>query len=86
MAVAQKRSRLRFQSGAVSTVLCEPALLQVFWEPVDVLVLFQHQLLLPLDIHEPTRVRPVHQLGATAVTVRIAVHDVIDLPDYASLM
>ena len=58
----------------------------MLWEPVDVAVLLQHFLRLAIDIHKPTGVSPVHQLGAAAMTMRVAVADIVDLPDNASLV
>ncbi|MNQ97078.1 hypothetical protein D3C85_1127090 [compost metagenome] len=55
-------------------------------KPVDVAIFFEHRLTLLVNIHKPTRMRAVHELRAAAVTVRIAVADIIDFPDNATLM
>ena len=59
------------------------AVLQVAREPIDILVLLQHQRLLALDVEEPRRNRPVHDaLFATRVE-RVFVTNVLNLPHRA---
>ena len=53
---------------------------EVFWEPTDILVLLEHQRLLPLHIKEPARNRAVHDalLGTRVEWVFVA--NVFDTP------
>ena len=58
-------------------------MLEVVREPIDMLVLFQHQRLLPLDGEEPRRNRPVQDaLFATRIK-RIFMANVLNLPHRA---
>ncbi len=67
--------------------LLETAVLDVLGEPINHgVVLLEHLGALAVDVHEPTGVGPINQLGATAVTVRVAVTDVINPPDNALLV
>ena len=59
------------------------AVLQVNWEPINMLVLIQHQRLLPLNVKEPAGDGPVHDaLFATRVE-RVFVTNVLNLPHHA---
>jgi hypothetical protein len=61
-------------------------MLDVLREPVNRAVFLEHLTPLTVNIHKPTGVSPVHESSAAAVTVRIAVSDVLDFPDITTFM
>src|SRR5690606_28774255 len=61
--------------------LLESAVLDMFREPVDVFVMFYHLLSLAIYVHKPARVSSVHEFCTTAMAMRIAVLDIINLPN-----
>ena len=56
------------------------------WEPFNIAVLAKHLLALAFNVHKPAWVGAVHKLGTTAVTVRIAVANVVDFPYNAAFV
>ena len=59
--------------------IMKPPRPQIIWRPMSLLVRLQHFLFLALDVHEPARMRSIHQLRATAVTMRIFVANIVNL-------
>ena len=66
--------------------LSKAPLLDVFGKPVNWAVLLKHLFTLVSDIHKPTGVSTIHQSCSTAVTVRVTMTYVINLPDYTTLV
>ena len=64
-------------------VLSKAPVLQMFWKPIDMLILLQHQRLLPLDVKEPAWDGPVHDALLAARVKRIFVANVLNLPHRA---
>ena len=66
--------------GRLLNIFGKTTMFQMSREPINMLVLLQHQRLLPLDIKEPRRNRPVHDaLFATRVE-RVFVTNVLNFP------
>ena len=63
--------------------LFEATMFNVLRKPSNRFVLLQHFAALAIDIHEPAGVRPVYKLCATAVTVRVAVANILNAPNTA---
>ena len=55
-------------------------------KPVDISILLEHLLTLAINIHKPARVRTVHEFRSTAMTVRVAVTNIVDLPHCSALV
>ena len=63
-------------------VFGKAAVLQVSWEPIDMLILLQHQRLLPLNGKEPRRNRSIHDALFASRIEWIFVANVLNFPHH----
>ena len=69
--------------GRLLNVLGKAAVLEVVRKPIDMLILLQHQWLLPLDVEKPAGDGPVHDALLRARIKRVFVANVLNLPHRA---
>src|SRR3569623_998307 len=63
----------------------EATTLEMLGHPADIVVFVEHSQLLALNIHEPTGMSTVHQLGVATMTMRVFVRNILDTQGLALL-